>query len=384
MKLKTHFYRLIVGTISTALVLPSIAFSQAAKVDVEKTMNEQFQLMGAKPQGPADQAWLQHLGGKMLDTAKYKKAGPYTLCFSNASVGNPWRVVGWNTMQAEIDLHKSEIKDFQYADAQGKDEKQISDIRSFVNGGKCDALIVSPNTAAALTPVIEEACKTVPVVTFDRSVNSLCPVTAVQSLGGYAWGKAGADFIVANVPKGGNVLVLRTAPGLDIFETRWEAAKRTFDVAGLKVVANEFVGGDLAKTKAVVSDYLNKGGKVDAVWVDLGAVSVAAVEAFEDAGLRIPVVTGEDQQDYLRAWSSKKFKGIAPTYPAYQWRTAVVAALNVLKGVSVPGPVWVLPQPVITQADLSHFVDPRLPPLHYSMCGCEKMPGYPQRWGGKQ
>jgi len=372
------------GTIAMALALPALTFAQSAKVDVDKNFNEQMQLMATKPQGPADQPWLQHLAGQVVDTAKHKKAGPYNLCFSNASVGNPWRVVGWNTMQAEVDLQKTEIKGFEYADAQGKDEKQISDIRSFVNGGKCDALIVSPNTAAALTPVIEEACKKLPVVVFDRAVNTTCPVTAIQSLGGYAWGKAGADFVVASIPKGGNVIVLRTAPGLDIFETRWEAARRTFEAAGVKVVANEFVGGDLAKTKAVVSDYLNKGGKVDAVWVDLGAVSVAAVEAFEDAGLPIPVITGEDQQNYLKAWSSKKFKGVAPTYPAYQWRTAVIAALKVLKGEPVPGPVWKLPQPVITQAELSRFVDPKLPPLHYSMCGCEKMPGYPQRWGGKQ
>jgi ribose transport system substrate-binding protein len=24
-----------------------------------------------------------------------------------------------------------------------------------------------------------------------------------------------------------------------------------------------------------------------------------------------------------------------------------------------------------------------MPPLHYAMCGCKDMPGYPQRWGGK-
>lgn len=369
---------------AVVLVLPTLAFAQAAHVDVDKNLKEQIQLMATPPQGPADQPWVQHVGGKMADTSKYRKPGPYNLCFSNASLDNPWRVVGWKTMQAERELHKGEIKGFEYADAQGKDEKQISDIRSFVNSGKCDALIVSPNTAAALTPVIEEACKKLPVVTFDRSVNSACPVTAVQSIGGYAWGKAAADYVVANIPKGGKVLVLRTAPGVDIFETRWEGARRTFEAAGVKVVANEFTGADLAKAKAIVTDYLNKGGTVDAVWVDMGNVSVAVSEAFEDAGQPFPVITGEDQQDYLRAWSQKKFKGVAPTYPAYQWRTALIAALKALNGEPVPGPVWTLPQPVLMQADLPRYVNAKLSPLHYSMCGCENMPGYPQRWGGKQ
>jgi ribose transport system substrate-binding protein len=24
-----------------------------------------------------------------------------------------------------------------------------------------------------------------------------------------------------------------------------------------------------------------------------------------------------------------------------------------------------------------------MPPLHYAMCGCKDLPGYPERWGGK-
>jgi ribose transport system substrate-binding protein len=24
-----------------------------------------------------------------------------------------------------------------------------------------------------------------------------------------------------------------------------------------------------------------------------------------------------------------------------------------------------------------------MPPLHYALCGCEDMPGYPEKWGGK-
>jgi ribose transport system substrate-binding protein len=370
--------------LTLALVAHAPAFSQAANVDVDNEYNKQARMMSVTPTGPANQPWLQSVGGQQVNTSRFKKKGPYRLCFSNASVGNPWRVVGWNTMKAELELDKADIKDFQYADAQGKDEKQIADIRSLVNSGKCDALIVSPNTSAALTPVVEEACKKLPVVTFDRSVNSTCPVTAVQSIGGYAFGKAGADYVVANAPKGAKVLVLRTAPGVDLFETRWEAARRAFDAAQIKPIGNEFVGADRAKTKAVVADYISRFGKIDAVWVDFGAVSVAVAEAFEDAGQPYPIITGEDQQDYLRAWKSNKFKGIAPTYPAYQWRTALLAAVKVLKGEPVPGPVWTLPQPVITEKDLPKYVNDKLSPLHYSMCGCEGMPGYPQRWGGKQ
>jgi ribose transport system substrate-binding protein len=31
---------------------------------------------------------------------------------------------------------------------------------------------------------------------------------------------------------------------------------------------------------------------------------------------------------------------------------------------------------------LDQYVDPNMPPLHYALCGCEEMPGYPENWGG--
>ena len=53
-----------------------------------------------------------------------------------------------------------------------------------------------------------------------------------------------------------------------------------------------------------------------------------------------------------------------------------------LKGEEVPKE-WVLPQPAIVAENLDEYVDPDMPPLHYALCGCEDMPGYPQVWGGK-
>ena len=151
-------------------------------------------LLAMTPEGPAGKPWVQHLGGKEVDTSKYKKPGPYRICFSNAGVDNPWRVVGWTNMQAQVDVLKNDIKSFTVADAQGKDDKQISDINAFVSSGNCDALIVSPNTTAALTPAVEEACKKLPVIVFDRGVLTQCPVTFVNPVGGYGWGIQTAEL----------------------------------------------------------------------------------------------------------------------------------------------------------------------------------------------
>ena len=340
-------------------------------------------LLTVAPQGPDGKPWEQNLGGEKVDTAKYKKPGPYRLCFSNAGVNNPWRVVGFTNMQAEVDANKADIASFTHADAEGKDDKQISDINAFVNSGQCDALIVSPNTTAALTPAVEAAAKKLPVVVFDRGVDSKAPVTFINPIGGYGFGIQGASFIAEKIPAGGSVLALRILPGVDVLENRWAAAERIFKEKGIKVVGAEFTNGDNAKTKAIVEDYINRFGKIDGVWMDAGATAVAALEAFEDAGKPYPVINGEDQQDFLQKWKKNKLTAIAPTYPTYQWRTPVIAAIRILKGEPVTGPTWKLPQPAITAETLDKFVNDKMPPLHYALCGCEQMANYPARWGGK-
>jgi ribose transport system substrate-binding protein len=349
---------------------------------VQADFDRQMAQRKVTPDGPADQPWIQAIQPTMVDTSKYKKAGPWQICFSNADVGNPWRVVGWTTMQAEVGIQGDKIKQFTYVDATGKDEKQISDIADLTTKG-CDALIVAPNTTAALTPAIEKACATgIPVIDFDRGVTTDCPVTFIHPIGGYAYGAAAAEFLSKTVKKGGNVLALRILPGVDVLETRWSAAKVIFDQNGINVVGVQFTDGDPAKTKSIVSDYIRRFGTLDGVWMDAGATSVAASEAFEDAGKPIPPITGEDQNDFLTKWKAQSLNWMAPTYPTYQWRTPIIAATMILNGESVPKE-WVLPEPEITAANLDQYVDPKMPPLFYPLCGCQKMPGYPEKWGGK-
>ncbi|MFC9246293.1 ABC transporter substrate-binding protein [Streptomyces sp. NPDC057136] len=334
-------------------------------------------------EGPADKPWEQMLQPELVDTASYKKrdSGSLHLCFSNAGVFNPWRQVGLKNMRAEVALHK-EITDFTVLDAQGKDDKQISDIQELTGKG-CDALIVSPNTTATLTPAVKQACAKLPVIVFDRGVESDCAVTFINPVGGYGYGAVAADFLVEKVKPKGKILALRISPGVDVLETRWSAAKVAFDKSGLDVADVKFTDGDPAKTKSIVTDALTRHGDIDGVWMDSGATAVAAVEAFEDAGKDVPPITGEDQQDFLQAWKEKKLTAIAPSYPTFQWRTPVIAALKILNGQQVPKE-WKLPQPTVTQDTLDQYLKPGMPPLHYAMCGCENLPGFPEKWGGKK
>ena len=127
------------------------------------------------------------------------------------------------------------ISEMETRDAQEDDNTQIADIDYFISEGNCDAFIISPNSTAALTPAVERACDTgLPVVVFDRGVETDCPTTFIHPIGGYAWGIDTAEFLVENLEEGDKVVALRILPGVDVLENRWAAAEQIFEENGIE------------------------------------------------------------------------------------------------------------------------------------------------------
>jgi ribose transport system substrate-binding protein len=337
-----------------------------------------------EPEGPADQPWLQAIDPEWTDTSEFASDdGDNTLCFSNASVSNPWRVTGWITMQQQVEVYQDsgDIGEFRVSDAADDDNQQISDIQTFIDAGDCDALIISPSTTATLTPAVQAACDSdIPVIVFDRGVNTDCMVTFIHPIGGYAYGADAAEFLVDNLEPGASVLALRILPGVDVLEHRWAAAQEIFGASELDVLGFEFTGGDGAQIKDIVTQYLQR-GDVDGIWMDAGDGAVAAIEAFEDTGNDYPVIAGEDELSFMRKWQETGLTGLAPVYSNFQWRTPIEAAVMIWDGEEVPSE-WVLPQEPITDADRDEFLDrnAEMPSLHYAKFGGEDLPGFPDVW----
>jgi ribose transport system substrate-binding protein len=363
----------------------------AAQFFTDADFAKSLEYMKMAPKNPSDPIYLQYLLDNPTDISKFPqyaafagKKPPFNVCFSNAGVNNPWRVVGYIDMREQVEQLRADglVKNFYHLDAQGNDAKQIADIQDIINTpGKCDILIVASNTSDALTPIVEKACKVMPVVQFDRYAQTDCPVVSERTIGGYAFGITGAQFVVDNLPQGGNVLAFRILPGVDVLEQRWGAARKIFEQhPNLNIVGVEFVGYDSFKANTVVSDYLAKYGHIDAVWMDAGGTAVTILEAFKDAGAPYPkVMVGEDQEDYLQYWKTNNLTAISPSFPTYQWRTAVLAAVMFLQGKTVQHS-WIMPQPEITAANLDKYINTTMPPLHYALCGCEDMKNYPAAW----
>jgi len=115
------------------------------------------------------------------DTSKFKKAPPYVIGFSNAGLGDSWRVVGLHSLQKAAHDHADVVKKLLITDAGHDDAKQIADIQDLVSRG-VDLLIVSANTSQALDPAVTQAAQRgIPVVMVDRRVTSDNFVTFVTA-----------------------------------------------------------------------------------------------------------------------------------------------------------------------------------------------------------
>ncbi|WP_293785998.1 substrate-binding domain-containing protein [uncultured Aeromicrobium sp.] len=356
--------------------------SQDTEWFVQADFDRQNEQRDATFQGDESQPWLQYLEGDMTDTSEYASEGPKKVCFANASISNPWRQTGWITMQQQLQVLQDQgvISEMETRDAQDSDDTQIADIDYFINEGNCDAFVISPNSTAAMTPAVERACDTgKPVVVFDRGVETDCPTTFIHPIGGYAWGIDTANFLVDNLEEGARVIALRILPGVDVLETRWAAAEKIFEENGIEA-EDHFTDADPTKIKQIVTDAINQ-GQVDGIWMDAGDGAVAAIEAFEDAGVDYPVMTGEDEMSFLRKWEETGLTGLAPVYSNFQWRTPLLAVQKIFAGEQVPTE-WVLPQEPITEDDRDEYLaaNEGMPDGHYAKFGGEDLPGYPEAW----
>lgn len=348
--------------------------------------DEQYEQRSATFEGDPETPWLQYIDGEMTDTAEYKSNKAGKACFANASISNPWRQTGWITMNQQLeDLQdKGVISEMETRDAGDDDNTQIADIDYFISEGNCDAFIISPNSTAAMTDAVERACETgKPVIVFDRGVETDCATSFIHPIGGFAWGIDTAEFLIDNLEEGDKVVALRILPGVDVLEQRWAAAEKLFEENGIEAV-DFFTGADPTEIKTFITDELNK-GEVQGVWMDAGDGAVAAIEAFEDFGADLPVMTGEDEMSFLRKWEETGLTGLAPVYSNFQWRTPLLALEKIWAGEEVPKE-WVLPQTPITEDERGDYLEANdgMPDGHYAKFGGEDLPGYPEVWQERQ
>ena len=302
--------------------------------------------------GAAGSAWAQYQGSprtflwnpgfnEMVDTAKFKKEGPYTIGFANASQGDLWLVAFTHGVQWEVSQNKGMVKKFIMTDANGNASKQISDIQDLVNQ-KIDILIVNPAAADPLDPVLQRVMKQgIPVITVARRPKSDSSYVSFVTASDQALARLNATWLAETLGGKGNIVLLPGLAGASPAEMRLKAAKEVFSqYPNLKILDTQYTGWSPATGKTVTAAMIQKfGNTINGVWADSGLQGSGAVEAFLGAGVAgkdVPPITGGDLNRMYKLAAQHGFPYVGIDYTPSIGIRAVDIALAVLQGKGVP------------------------------------------------
>lgn len=192
-----------------------------------------------------------------------------------------WRSKMNDEINREIMFHEDAVVEIRSAD--DSSAKQIDDIRYFVENG-FDIIIVSPNEAAALTPVIEDVyAQGIPVVIFDRNINS-DRYTARIGADDEGIGRSAAHYARHLLGDKATAIEIFGLRGSTPAEGRHKGFVQAFEAAGGTVLAS--VPGNWNKEDAipVVDSLLRIYPDVDLIYAHNDRMAIGAAEVAKRLG----------------------------------------------------------------------------------------------------
>ena len=203
--------------------------------------------------------------------------------FSQASSNSAHR----NTMTARnVAYAKDNLPDTTLivTNAEGKSDKQISDVESLeVQGVK--VLMISAQDGAAIAPTIKDAMsKGIQVVTLERSL--AIPVTLHVGPHNKPIGKLAGQFIVDKLGGKGNVVEIKGDPAVAPAVERHDGFAEAIAGTAIKVIAETHADWDQEKALKFMEDTLQRfpAGQIQAVYTHNDNMAFGALKAIQAAG----------------------------------------------------------------------------------------------------
>ncbi len=252
----------------------------------------------------------------------------------------------------------------QIEDAKDDVSKQLSQIQNFI-ANKVDAIIVNPVDTSAterMTKLAEEAG--VPLVYVNRQpvdVDKLGPKAAFVASNEKDSGTLETQQICKLLGGKGNILVMQGEL------SNQAAVQRTADVhdviakepcTGIKIIAEQTAVWDRTKAQNLMTNWLSKGLKFDAIVANNDEMAIGAIQALKAAGVdtKKAIVGGVDAtQDALASMKAGDLKVTVFQDAAGQGKGAVDAALALAAGKKVETKVYI-PFQLVTPENMANFM----------------------------
>jgi len=253
----------------------------------------------------------------------------------------------------------------QIADAQDDISRQLSQVQNFIANG-ADAIIVNPVDTSATVAITKAAADAgVPLVYVNRQpidVDKLGPKAAFVASNEAESGTLETKEICKLLGGKGSILViegqLRNQAAVQRTKDIHEVIS-TPDCTGIKIIAEQTAEWDRTKGQNLMTNWLSKGMKFDAVVSNNDEMAIGALQAMKSAGIdtQKAVVGGIDAtQDALASMKAGDLKVTVFQDAAGQGKGAVDMALALAAGKSVDKKVYI-PFQLVTPANMDQFMN---------------------------
>ena len=162
--------------------------------------------------------------------------------------------------------------------------EQIKDIRNFIKEG-VDLLVVAPNEAAPITPVVEEAFdRGIPVIVFDRKILS-DKYTAYIGADNYELGKAIGNYVANMLHGQGNVVEIAGLTGSTPAMDRHQGFVAAISpYPGIQLLAREDAGWLRSEAGGKMDTLLARFPEIDVVYAQNDRMAAGAYDVAERQG----------------------------------------------------------------------------------------------------
>ena len=286
----------------------------------------------------------------------------YVIGFSNSYNGNTYRqaMEGYLKEAAEELQKTGEVSEVIFAESNQNNSTQVQQIENFILQG-VDAIIIDPGSATALNGAIQEASDAgIPcIIINDGLVSSeaeLCYQINFDTIAqmGYL-----TEYVCEAIGGKGNIIELRGTAGSEFDNIAHEGVLKVLEkYPDIKVVAEIYTDWTGSKAQSELASVLPTLDKVDGV-VTQGGDSYAAVQAFQSAGLDLPIIGGDNRGYFLKWWANEAPEGydtVSVSSNPWDGATGLYVAVDILDGMDVPKEM-IHPFGIVTKDEVKDYAD---------------------------
>ncbi|TDE08278.1 substrate-binding domain-containing protein [Dyadobacter psychrotolerans] len=212
-----------------------------------------------------------------------KESKQFTIGFSQCTGSDNWRKTMQQSMYRELSFNP-EIQ-FVIKDAGGQSQKQITQIQELIDQN-VDLLIVSPNEAGPITPVVERAYQNgIPVIILDRRTNS-DQYTAYVGADNVEVGQLAGAYTNTLLRGKGKVIEISEKPGSSADIDRHKGfTDHIGGFGGIKLIAKLDGDWDKYSFQAPLSKLLKTHSDVDVIFCQNDRRALAAFKVCKSLGV---------------------------------------------------------------------------------------------------